>query len=443
MMRIVSLSLVALSYAILSVYRPVAIAQPSNCCSNRCHFRNDVTNNNLSTAADENNPWDNWYEWSECRANDSTNTTAGNAPPKNASLVCENLNGWMNETGQYYTCCVLEKHRLSVAQLTASLVLGSLTLGFVVVLMLGILRSKEVRRLPFNVYLVFLFGPSSIFIASMIVTSPLIFNCISSVWLANAWMWSFYATVNVLLNAVIAHDIYVLLRNSKRCLRTKPLPLVTVYKRVTAVYVIAVLHGTLTTIVVSNKIESMQSYSHAQRVYIWTTASLIFLLPVFYVLYICIRVWKDKLLPLSGDTRTLAFYFLRIAIVFFIIWFPVAIIELLYYSRFGYDRYLYDLTYLVLAGEIFSAALALTKPDVLLAVKRLLCNGRGYQPWKARRRRPFPGTSSEQGRDEPAGGSRSSDNAVRTSAWDKPDDYGDNISRRRVGDNDGNYVENE
>jgi len=385
-------------------------------------LRNDPTSNNLSTAANERKPWENWYEWSDCRANDGTNTTAGNAPPKNASLVCENSNGWMNETEQYYTCCLLEEHRLSVAQLTASLVLGCFTLGFVMVLMISILRSKEVRRRRFNAYLVFLFGPSSIFIASTIVTSPLIFNCIFSAWLADTWAAYFYATANVLLNAVIAHDIYVLLRNSKECLRTKPLPLVTVYKRVTAVYVIAVLHGTLTTIVVSNKIESMQSYSHAQRVYIWTTASLIFLLPVFYVLYICIRVWKDKLLPLSGDTRTLAFYFLRIAIVFFIIWFPVAIIELLYYSRFGYDRYLYDLTYLVLAGEIFSAALALTKPDVLLALKRLLYNGRGCQQWKERRRRPFSEASSrEQVSDEPADSGRESENAVRASAWDKPD----------------------
>jgi len=215
-------------------------------------------------------------------------------------------------------------------------------------------------------------------------------------------------------------------------LRTKPLPLSTIYKRVTVVYLIAALYGAWVVLLVSDVIESLPLYSFARSVAIWIVNALLFMPPIFYVFYVCIRVWKDKLLPLSGETRALAFYFLRIAIVFFVIWVPTMILVSLYANRPGYERHYYNLIYFYYAAEIVSVALALTKPDVLLAVKRLLCNGRGYQQWKARRRRLSTESvqvSSEEVSDEPAESGRRAENSMRVSAWDKPDDYGDNIVR--------------
>jgi len=161
--------------------------------------------------------------------------------------------------------------------------------------------------------------------------------------------------------------------------------------------------------------------------------------PILFVVYVCIRVWKDKLLPLNGETRALALFFIRIAVVFFAVWIPIVIAMQVLITKFkviaNFDLTFFATHLLVIGGEIISAVLAMTKPDVRHSVKSLLCCGNCDMQWKRQRMQPVTEESSEQiSRTEPeieGNGGIKSKNAMKVSNWYRPDDFGDNVVRER------------
>ena len=426
----------------------LTITEAAKCCDeSKCR-----NNNNLSAAAATNE-----YE---CQAplllshNNATSVTSSSLTTGTATVDALNCSdGYVgypiqNETTayeeegtQYYTCCLPEEEASSASSII-ELVLGFLAFGFLLVLLLGILRSKEVRRHPFNLYLIFLYIPSLIYVATVIaIVICQLFTCHDTGTVPTLWSFGFYASSNLSLNAVIAHDVYRLLRNSKKCLRIRPLPLKTLYTRVAVVYTLAILYGTWSAFLISGKIESLPNNSYAGWVADMVTKAVFLLGPTFYVLYICIRVGKDKLLPLHGETRALAFFFLRIVIVSVVICIPFYIVwavSYYYIDRPGFADVLLAFNILAIGGEIVCEGLALTKPDVRRSVKQLLCCGNEHWQWNAQRRKqPSSGKPSEQmNRNESLSAAegrnrRIAKNDMRVSAWETPDDYGDNIVRER------------
>ena len=287
------------------------------------------------------------------------------------------------------------------------------------VLELGILRSEEVRSQPFNLYLIFLYIPSLIYIGKLIAD---VIRTLSPCYVPgpfpNIWAFSFYFPANILMNAVIAHDVYGLLRSSKKCLRIRPLPLKTIYVRVAVIYLVSVGNSIWRTF---DEPDSRDS----PRVEYWIVSCSLFLGAIFYVFYICIRVWKGKLLPLNGETRALAFFFLRIATIFLIVWVPVFVIFETFLNGSPEIRFFVP-NYLAIGGEIISVAFAMTKPDVRHSVKIFLrCEICNLQRFLQRR---------QPGSEEPSEQTSSTEPAVegsRICGWHRPDDFGDDIVRQR------------
>merc|ERR1712176_937494 len=96
------------------------------------------------------------------------------------------------------------------------------------------------------------------------------------------------------------------------------------------------------------------------------------LIPTVYVLYVCFQVYTKKLLPITGKTRLLYFYFLRLIVIFFILWLVYVLYA--FYEQFSWPELLgliflgiYNLT------GFISFCFAITKPDVYEAVMEFSC----------------------------------------------------------------------
>jgi hypothetical protein len=68
--------------------------------------------------------------------------------------------------------------------------------------------------------------------------------------------------------------------------------------------------------------------------------------PTMYLAYICIQVWRGKLLPLNGRTRVLALYFLRIIVAFFVFWIPGIVLQM--YEKKNLHQYHIPLHYIAM-----------------------------------------------------------------------------------------------
>lgn len=329
-----------------------------------------------------------------------------------------------------FTCCKYSDgggQMLPIDQYTnyciVYLCLGFLVISLNLVMIVSILLSKETRSQAFNVYVIFLYVPS-LFLNGYFIVTVLVKgqgNYPPSRTLGAASF--FYYSANLSMNTVIAHEIWVLLRNSKVRRRTNPPPLDRVYKQVAVVYLVAVVYGVWSGFFKFGHI--LDEDSPLYLVVLTLTDVIVLLPPFIYFIYIFIHIWRNKLLPITGKTRVLAVFFLRIAVVFVIVWIPFFVYEVLVeYMDKTFSASGFFLLFVLAVGEIVSFALVTTKPDVRDAIIHLLsCKFGCKSSAENSETRMSPVATAEDGQSNGTGGGAESDKR-KECPWEARNDWG-------------------
>ena len=211
----------------------------------------------------------------------------------------------------------------------------ALFVGFV---LFAVLSSPKARNRSFNLYLVFLTFPDLLFSTACAVTCALnaAVGYYYSGWMCDfqAFCCSFAFTANAWLNAVTVRQVHVMLRHSHRRQRYKPPTKKLVVVHSLAVYAYSAVLASLSLFHTSVHRHSPVNglaclpidFSTQSTLFFWLVYFLLWIgLPIVYVIYVWIDVWRRKLLPKSGRTRSVAIFFARITFVFLLMWLPTVI----------------------------------------------------------------------------------------------------------------------
>lgn len=250
------------------------------------------------------------------------------------------------------------------------------------VVFIGILSSPKARKSAFNVYILFLIFPDILFNLSCLITCAI--NASLGHYVSNAmcqwqsWYVVFNFTANSWMNAVIALELQRLLRDCKKAHYYRPPSIGTVVIRGSAVYLYSAFVASwsllgflpynatagLACMPVEDSIESTKFF--------WLVfAPAFFGIPFLIFLYVCFDVVKHKMLPANGRTRHLFLFFMRLSIVFVLMWLPSIILIF----ALGVP----DVWWSFVGGAwshlqaLVSVACCLTKSDVCRAVVNTLC----------------------------------------------------------------------
>ena len=133
--------------------------------------------------------------------------------------------------------------------------------------------------------------------------------------------------ISLYINAFIAYEIYVLLKNSKMRRHTNP----PTFKKVLCECGIAYTPGVIVFIVDKVLTDRLRQRDQTGD----TTLGLCYIfyvaIPISFLICICFQIWYNKLLPAKsmnlygGRLRILALYFGRIVFVEFLVWLPAII----------------------------------------------------------------------------------------------------------------------
>ena len=279
-----------------------------------------------------------------------------------------------------------------------------------VMVFLGVVSNKKVRKNPFNVYLIFLMIPD------MVLTIPCgiacLLNGIAGHFLtafscqAQSFYSSFGMSANAWLNAVVCYHLYVMLLATKQCVPYVLPKISTVVKHSICVYLWAAFvasWGLWTSFSSSPPGQQSRWWPHQTMPVRGTAcipmnyddASSVFFfviyvpalmgIPMIYFMYIAYQIYKHQLLPQSGNRRLLSIYFLRLAAVFFATWLPGLLLFFIIGPLVNHWLFWLGGTLMHLQGGL-SAAVSMLKPDVYKAV-------RDY--WTCRRNTPTLPTTAE------------------------------------------------
>ena len=263
--------------------------------------------------------------------------------------------------------------------------ISTITLIGLTILILSILSSKQTRSQSFNIYLVYLQTVDAILNLSLITATIFYWQQSNDIYddndpddrnqqhETNQYFWSItesvviFATVaNMWLNAIIAYQIYKLLRNSFMVRRTEPPTVKRIFFQSLIVYAVAICVASLHFWDHQQNSDNTDSAAAEE----WAPA-LIFgpIIPFLYILYVSVRIYQTKLLRLSDQrTRVMAIYFGRIVLVFLCFYIPgttfflIGVINYIEWAR-SVGNLLFSLQ------GTFSLAVALMKPDVRNAVR--------------------------------------------------------------------------
>lgn len=216
-----------------------------------------------------------------------------------------------------------------------AIIAGAVTV-LTMVVFVGILRSRRTRRKAFNLYLVFLMIPDLIF--SFFCAINCILNMVVGHYISAGWcqFQSIYCVfgigANAWLNAFIVHELFKMLRLSKRCIRYHPPKIRTVVKHVVGVYTWAAFVAFMTLF----HIPFLKSGVHigaACLPLVFDRKSNIFffvvflplfaLIPLLYAFVVVVIIVRQKLMVGAPErTRSLSVYFCRLLIVYLVMWLP-------------------------------------------------------------------------------------------------------------------------
>lgn len=208
------------------------------------------------------------------------------------------------------------------------------------VLIIAILKSKQVRSSAFNLYLLFMAIPD--FIGSFLCLLTCAMSAPGSDYYSEAMcgFQGFYLVFafcgNAWINAVIVHEVNKLLNYSQKRRRYFPPTRRRVLCHVAAVYTYAAFWGLLTAFpILGMPFQTKAYYGFACFPMEQDTASTwffyfaflpgILMIPMLYSVFVMGRIILKGLLPTAGKRRALSLFLMRLIVVYFLGWLPFMI----------------------------------------------------------------------------------------------------------------------
>ena len=283
---------------------------------------------------------------------------------------------------------------------------------FNVIVFLGIITARKVRRRPFNVYVIFLMVPDIVYTLSCAVQCAILSARGGFITPGSCQVQSFYLmfglTANSWMNALVAKELRRLLTVSGRRARYKPPKKTKIFRDCLFVYLFSAVLAMI------SWLDSVPWWPHKTGlqnglvclpIAYDLTSSLVFWLvffpimsgvPLFYCAYVAWHVWYQNLLPPPGKRRELMAYFYRITGVFAIMWVPGVFF---FYVSVTFPNVNVQVWAIYIASVwshsqgAVAAAVSMLKEDVYGAVMNLVwCKGDWDNPHL--RRPPTRSTSS-------------------------------------------------
>ena len=116
------------------------------------------------------------------------------------------------------------------------------------------------------------------------------------------------------MNAVVAYEVFELLKKSYQGVRVKPPTMKKVTIQAAVVYLYALIMFT-----VHYCLDGKMNMTIVAPIYFMLSAGF----PIIYLCYVCIIIWYRGLVPsLGGRLREISLYFFRIIVVFLVFWLP-------------------------------------------------------------------------------------------------------------------------
>lgn len=197
-----------------------------------------------------------------------------------------------------------------------------------------VFNSRQVRRNPFNLYLIYLLTPDMLvaWICGITCLRNAMAGHFTSVFACKFQSFYMVASIaaNSWINLLVTRQLYHMLWAAQNFQTTpKPRP----HRDCLAVYVYALFLASLamfdlpwwphkTRLTIGSACIPMD-YDTASTIFFYCVFfPLLFGIPLAYVCWAAYQIYKQKLLPPSGSRRVLAIYFFRIAAAFLIMWLP-------------------------------------------------------------------------------------------------------------------------
>lgn len=258
--------------------------------------------------------------------------------------------------------------------------INALTASFVFLLIIALVRSRRVRRGPFNLYLLFIAIPD--FLVSFLCFLTCALSAPKSRFFSE-WMcgfqsfylnWAFIS--NAWLNGMIVYQIHKMLRQSRVRHRYSPPSHDDVMTHAGVVYAYASFWGFLCGFNIDFLPHSSHlyygfacmpmEYDLASTLFFW----LVYLpfslgIPLLFATYVLVDILKNKLMPPTGKRRALTMFLLRLCFLYFAIWLPFLVLFLL--GNFIVINPLIHWTGAAISHlqGLFSAMFCLTNHDIL------------------------------------------------------------------------------
>lgn len=276
----------------------------------------------------------------------------------------------------------------------------------------AMIRSKKVRRKPFNLYLIFLIFPDFLFAFLCSFTCLYLALNLGYEYPIICKIQSFYATfglgANSWLNAVIGFEVHRLLLQSHQGIRFQPLPLARVIRNSLCCYLWGILFAIcgvfretlpLWPTVAHNGLVCLPGeYNKTTTLFFWLLGvPLLMGIPLLYVIYVTSSVLYYKLLPPSGRRRQLAIYCFRVLSAFLVFWMPCLLVV---YALGGARGASWAAWAFGLWGHfqgVTSAIIIAQKDDIKKVVYQSLCLRKQDAMRDAVNSRPFGGRSTVTG----------------------------------------------
>jgi len=192
------------------------------------------------------------------------------------------------------------------------------------------------RMNAFNLYVGFMIFPDSLYAMTMgfLYLSKALGIALIPPYRVTVFVYFVNFEVNFFSNGVVVYEINKLIQQSNNRQRTQPPDVSRVYKQMAAVYLYATTLAMWAILPVSWSIYHITDYDKGEGNLGSPPGGLVsplaamavaygtIMIPTGYVVYVSIRVWRNKLLPRKGRTRTLSLFFMRVIIVFAVFYFP-------------------------------------------------------------------------------------------------------------------------
>jgi len=263
-----------------------------------------------------------------------------------------------------------------------ALIAGALNL----LLFISMLCSKPVRNNTFNVYLMAIMFPDIVFSVGCGITCLMnaVYGQYWSHWMCNLQQFYFVFGLgaNAWMNAVIAYQLHTMLCFSSYRRRFKPPTRQRVLQHTAIVYLYVCFLGTWGLIerpwfpfhadAALGLVCMPLDQDMASSIVFWLVFLPLFMgIPISYVQWVCWDVYRRRLMPPAGKSRTLTVYFARLIISFLIMWTPNFILMYMLGQWLTPWAHWAGGTWSHLQ-PLISALLTLYKPDILEALVQFL-----------------------------------------------------------------------